>query len=863
MPFGSPLFIPSFPLSRYKHANRLALCKRSYPQTLLHMRAASDDAVPINPRPDDSLTKEDVGEEHTLIGGKSGTLSENVHDVTIVNDVVKPSEYEESPIGAQHKGDGKNGGVVEAKVDDSEEELEKVTKDQVEGVSREVDTVKEVGKEDNGEEDKENSSTTTTRIQLSPEQIQKAKAAREEAVKAEGEASEKQKEKARKILATAEKLCVTVGTKSGAFKLGETARARAEKIVADSLALAEKKDSTQKEKLQASAARAAKSVVTAVVQGWEEKVVPLVRDQLPEEYGVVTNKAWASVALGLFVAVALLPSLVGGGKPQETSTKKKIDIETAALEKKLARQRPSPYSSRSSGEKGLFPPDGSLPSTSNGDDLAKTATPRSTITDDTKTGPTLKTPQEKSPAESVQPMPSTPGLSAPQPVSPMKPSGVEVAPKPRAAEELVKPAEVTPSVVFTAVSKALGSDSRLLSSASFESLSIEPTVVFQVTKSFHTLPALEQKTIVDKALKASRGLGYERVAFVEVGTGMEVASAGVDIVLEDEADNLRAELAAMKKQADKLSVQNTSDEAQIDALQSRLAQERDEFASERISLNGMLKNLEKDNADLVEDLEEARQELSRMPDRMALEERTLEAERKSDKLSDTVEVLSKQLTRAREEEASAKKVETESLAAVKQAEKEKNEALSAVSREIAKAQEEANQKATSDILAAQKEAESAIGVANKRVQEAEQRVVTTEREAAKTVEDARTSFEKQLAENTSARDREVISIQTKYESLLTEVQRKAQADLDAFQKEADKRFAQAEKEAKSAINGLNRERDQAIKDMDKVQLRGEKAAEKAAREKEKLLSRIAKLESRLKGADSGEPASDPNVAEDR
>lgn len=826
------------------------------------MRASSDEAVPINPRPDDSLTKEDPGEEQTLIGGKSGTSSDRVKDVAIVNDVVQPSEYEEGPIGQQHGGVGKNAAVVDAGVGELVKELGKGMKEQSEAESKKGDAVEEVEEKDKGGKDTENNSTTGTRIQLTSEQIQKAKAAREEAVKAQREKAEKQKDKTRNILATAEKVCVKVGTKSGLFKLGETARARAEQIVEDSLALADKKDATQKEKLQASAARASKSVVTAVVQAWEKKVVPLVRDQLPEEYGVVTNKAWGSVAVGLFVAVALLPSLVGDGKPRETMTTKKIDVETAALEKKLARQRSSPYSSQSSGEKGLFPSEDSSPSTSRGD--AKTATQTSKMTDASKTGPTLKTPQAKAPAPSVmEPMPSTPVVPAPQLVDPMERSGEEVARKPKSAVEPLKPAEVTPAMVLSAVSKALGSESRLLSSASFESLSVEPTVVFQVKKAFHVLPAEEQKTIVDKALKASRDLGYERVSLVEVDTGMEVASAGINIVLEDEADNLRAALAAMTKQADKLAIQNTNDEAQIDALQSRLAQERDEFASERISLNAMLKNLEKDNSGLVEDLEDARQELSKMPDRMALEERTIEAERKSDKLTDTVEVLSKQLARAREEEASAKQVETESLAAVKQAEKDKNDALSTVAREIAKAQDEANQRATSDILAAQNEAKAAIDVANRRVEEAEQRVVATEREAAKTVDEARTSFEKQLAETTSTRDKEVMSIQSKYESLLTEVQRKAQADLDAFQKEADKRLAQAEKETKSAISGLTRERDQAIKETEKMKLRGEKANDKAAKEKEKLLSRIAKLESRQKGADSGEPASGSSADEDK
>lgn len=827
------------------------------------MRAASDETVPLsNPKSDHPLQSEAVGEP-PFVGGKS-SVEAAANRARAGGDVVQPLDFEEPQEEEEeeeefirrerevaHKG-GEKGNVTNQKngqVGVGEEGGKEGEADR-EGDQKLNVTAK--GERSEGKES-EKAVSKGASLKMTPEQIEKAKAARAAALKAEEEKSRKSKERTKSVLANIERLFVSVGTRTGAFKLGERVRGSAEVVVQDAIALGQKEKPSQQEKLKASAASAAKSVVNTVVKGWEEKVVPQAKAQLPDEYGGISNKALASVALGLFVAVALLPSLFGGGKPQNSPEKKKIEAETAVLEKKLARERaPSSYGSRSASQSGVFPSDGEdappkskLSTRRKTESLLtsdKTQTPSGKVVEDTK--------GQIGTAEPAKP-PSNTGV--PPGATPPVPPAAEVSPKPQSQKEILKPVETTPAMVLTAVSKALGTNAGLVSSASFDSLETEPTVVLEVSRTFHQLPAEQQRMIADKVLKASRTLGYERVSFIEANTGMEVAHAGIDIDLEDEIDDLRAELIATRKQADKLSVQNTKDEAEIDALKDRLAQERGEYAAARGAVESRLLNLQKENTGLINELKEAEQEISKMPDSVALEEKTVEAEKRSDMLSDTVEMLSKQLTKAREGEVNAKEAEANSLRAVKDAEMARDEALASVTEKVETAQEEANRKVTSDLLGAQNEAKAATDLANKRVKDTEEILANSQRESGQALEETKASYEKKLVAARESRDKEVKSIQEKNEAVLKDVQRKAQANLDALQKETDKKMEQTSKEARATANSLTKERDQAIKATEKAQAAGEKALAKVNKEKENLQARITKLEAKLKSAATKAP----------
>lgn len=815
------------------------------------MRATSDETVPLSdPKSDHPLQNEDA-EQQSLVGGKSGVKASDTR-ARVRGDVVQPVDFEE-PQQDEHDVVARGGeeGSVAMRKSGEMEVGEGAGREGRLARGEEQKPAVSAKDEESEENDSQEALPANANLKMTPEQIEKAKAARAAALKAEEEKSRKKKERTRSFLANTEKIFVNLGNKTGVFKLGERARMSAEGIVQDAIALRQKEKPSQQEKLKASAATAAKSVVDTVVKGWEEKVVPQVRAQLPDEYGGVGNKALASVALGLFVAIALLPSLFGGGKPQESPEKKKIEAETATLERKLGKERAlSSYRSRPASQNSIFPPDDEVASpkfkspmrrkTESSPTPGKAEAPSGKVAEDTRsqTGAT----------EPVKPSVATPPAATVVPPSgaPSAPPAAELSPKPQTQEEILKPVETTPAMVLTAMSKALGSNAGLVSSASFDSLEAEPTVVLKVSKAFHQLPVEQQRVIADKALKASRTLGYERVSFIEVNTEMEVAHAGIDIDLEDEVDNLRAELIATRRQTDRLSMQSSRNEAEIEALKNRLAQERDEYASARGVLESRLLNLQRENTGLIDDLEEVKQEISKMPDRVALEERTVEAEKRSDMLSDTVDMLSKQLTKAREGEAKAKEAEANSLRAAKDAENARDETLASVTEKIERAQEEANGRATSDILTAQNEAKAATDLANKRVKDTEDILANSQRESGQVLEETKASYEKKLVAARESKDKETTSIQDKYEAMLKDVQRKAQADLDAFRKEADKKLEQALKEAKATATSLTRERDQAIKATEKAQSSGQKALAKVNKEKESLQARIAKLEAKLK-----------------
>lgn len=879
MPSPGLLFLPSLsvPLSSPSRPLVCARRPRLAPRAVADDPISREESIDSNPKVGGNVPATSKGpaskidgegvvppQEFEQIGGQGDVVDAVVGELK--NDIQKPK------IEADIITDDSVHGILDTeqelkeKLEQETVELNKVTEpkdeseDKKEAVKETVaENIDSQGKiEEAQKEDEDTKGSTSVGLNLSPEQLAEAKQARADAMKASEEVAQAKKDRNKQILLKVESAVVTIGTKTGVFGLGEKARAKAEDFVQSTIAAGDVEKASQGDKLKAKAMAAAKATVAALVVRWEENVVPLVKDNLGEEFGGITNKAMASVAVGAFVAIALLPSLFAGGSSKMEN--KKIDIETAGLEKKLPREKVgSTYSARK--EKSVFPPEDEdlLSKSRKKTSPSSIKEPATSKVAEAPKAPDALAPSSNSPAMPPKPVPTpvpqvTP-VEPPQVASPAPVAKVAVKPVPE------KPVDVTPPMILSAVKKSVGSSAGYFTSASFESLSEQPTVVLQVTKAFHQLPAKEQRLIAAKALKSSRDLGYDSISFIEEGTSIEVAYAGISVNLEDEISNMKAELAALKRQADQLSTQNTEEKAEIDKLQNRMLEERDEFATEKNKMSATISNIQKDNSGLVADLEDAKQEISKMPDRLVLEERTLEAEKTSEKLSETVEMLSKQLAKARADEAAAKEVEIESLASVKKAERIKDEALASVAGQVRKAQEDADKRATSEILAAQKEAEAAINLANKRIQDSEETLTTSQMESAKALEDSKTSFEKQLAVTKQDDAKELSSVREVYEAKLNELQKKAEEELNAYKKEADKKITQAQKEAKDLEKTLSKERDQAIKETEKVRSQGEKAAAKAERERNNLKSRIAKLEAKLKGGEKVESTENDETVE--
>lgn len=703
-----------------------------------------------------------------------------------------------------------------------------------------------------------------TAVKMTPEKLEKAKAVRAAAAKKAAEKSEQDVKSRRELFEKAEKLVVGVGEGTKAFEIGKKARDRVEAFVDESIKLGEAKDATQQDKLKSSAAAAARSLSSALGKRWEDDVAPVVQEKLPEEYRGFTKTALASSVVGFFVAIALLPVLFGGGgnnRATQTAAQKKIDTDTASLEKRLNRDRAPPGSSSkstvtssSSASRGkpasVFPPEekGLAPLPSSASKTTSSGQP-SSLSAAKSVSSSEKTPTAKDGATSG---------TQPNAVAEAPSAKVEPVKNP----EPLKPSQVTPAMVMSSVTKSFGEKAAFVTAASFDSLSPEPTIVLEVTKAFHRLPAMDQRTLADTALKSARSLGFENVALVEAGTGVQVAHAGVDILLEDETANLRAELAALRKQSDKMATTSANEEVEIDKLKQRMDEERDEFAATRAELENVLKGVRSENTGLIADINDAKAEIAQMPDRQALEERTEEAERRSEKMAETVEMLSRQVTVARDGESAAIAAQAEAKILVEQADRTKTEALASVDSRIEASKAEAERRAKEAITASQEEARVSIEAADGRASKAEKALVDMQKASddklasvtstlERQVVEERGAAEKQLAQVTKSKDAEMQTIQSKYEAMLNDVQRKAKADLDAFQKEADSRMAAARKEAKSSMEALVKERDATQKELESTIARSKKEGLNAARERDTLKAKIEKLQAKSKGGNDG------------
>ena len=685
----------------------------------------------------------------------------------------------------------------------------------------------------NNQSKSDNDKNDKTAIKLTPEQIEKAKSARAAATKAAEEKQKKREKNTKDILQKAETVLQKVGTKVRFFELGEKTRAKAEEIVENTISTGTQEKATSQERLKGSVASTAKTLVAKLTETWQKTLAPKLRDTLPDGFGDLSDKTIASATVGLVFAIILFPTIFSGGGPSKETVKKqdKINEETAAsLEKRLTKNKK--VSSTYGRKESVFPQD----------DLNEFTPPKSSKKQsqipETKPSPPSVVP----PTSNEVSKPTIP-IETPRPNPPMPP--VTTAPKVEAVKP-INPADVTSTMVMTAVTKTLGSNASLVSSASFDTLAVEPTIILEVTRGYHQLPVVEQKKIAKQILDSSRKLGYESVSIVEKDTGFEVAHAGVDIDLEDEAANLKAEISALRKTSDKLAIDNANEKVELGKIQERMDEERDEFGKKQMELENTIKNLRTENSALSMDLNDAKEELAKVPDTLLLEERTIEAEKKAEKMADSVEVLSIQLSKARSDEATAKKAEADSIETMNVAIKEKEAALASITGQINKVKDEAEKEASDAINANKQESKLLVEEAEKNAKLSEQKRIDSEKQAAAKLENTTKDYEKRLEEGKADKEKEVQTIQSKYEAMLDEVQRKAKAELDAFQQEADKRMTAAMKEAKATADALTKERDQAIKATEKSNVNAEKAAAKANREKDNLQSKIDRLEERVK-----------------
>lgn len=643
----------------------------------------------------------------------------------------------------------------------------------------------------------------SVKLNLSEEQKKKAQEARVAAEAAAKDSSSKRSEQNKKLRDNVSRLFTTLGDKTRAFELGRKTRDRAETLVESTIAKGAEENSTQQQKVKASAASAAKSLVATITAQWQEKLMPAVRKQLPGEFADISSNTAASVAVGAFVAILFLPSLFHNGNQPKQAEIKKLEAQTSALEKKLERE--SKNRTQSSMQKSVFPPEDKVPKS------PSEAT--SKLSQLTKPSP--------------KPSPVTPPPASQQtPPTPIKPAASPQPPK--AKEDVLELKDITPEMTLSVITKKLGTNGNFIISASFDSFYAEPTVALQVRKTYHTLSAKEQRHIAELALQAARSLGYERVTFVEEETGRQVAQAGLDIDLEDETENLRAEVASMRKMSDDLAIKSARDATEINSLKSRLEEERERFSSKVGELERGVDALRKENRSLSDDLLDAKDEISRIPDRLELEQRTQDAEERAEKMSSTLEVLSSQLTKARAEETAAKTDREASLLEAKKADAEKQKAFESVNSRISEIQTEADAKAESSIAAIKKDSEESIRVAEAKVRDLENQMNEREREAESRLKAAVSTIERERDEAVAVEQSKEKELVRKAELMERDAATKLQETTATFEKqleaertsnarkiqEMNERLLANERDAesrlKAAVGVVEKERDNAI-----------------------------------------------------
>lgn len=726
---------------------------------------------------------------------------------------------------------------------------------------------------------KEADAKSSTSVKMSAEQVAAAEKKRETAARV----AEKQKAaddaKVVKVLDKAEEILTAVGSKTGVFELGARARegleAKLDEASAVDLDKVEKEKATQA-KIAAGAANALRKVSSVASEKWEAGVVPRLQEaivkKLPEGQGKRFGvKAISSAVVTAICGVVLLPLFLGGGgAPEKTKKVKKIAQETTSLEKKLAsKQRGNEVGEKSavSGKADItspFPADSetpktvassraksktsfkttrpqqpaeaeapaaasSAPSSSSGGSLSSAA---SSVATGAATGAATATGAAATATGTAASLVGAAASKAPAPVATPAPGVTATAsapapapvPAPAAPE---KPVSVTEAMAVGSIKTSLGSRSSYVVAGSFDTLAVEPTVVVEVTRAFNGLSAADKRSFADVALRSSRSMGYEAISIVETGTESELVHGGIDIDLEDETANLRAQLRSVQRQADKLATSNAGAESQLEAAQERLEEERVKFASEKVQLQNQLKVARGEVSSIGDELREAKNELAELPDRLALEKRTEAAENDARKMSDTIEVLGRQVTVARDAEQAAKAMASKSESFAAEAD-----------RRITAATADATKIADAKITENKAQSDAALNEAKSKLVNLEQSSAKAADVASKNYAEIKDSSERTLAETVQAKDAEIKTIeketektiQAKYEALLSDMQKKANAELDRYNAEAKasaKTLGETQRAAEKAESKLERDNLALARKVDQVQAKLKAAVAKS------------------------------------
>jgi hypothetical protein len=335
-------------------------------------------------------------------------------------------------------------------------------------------------------------------------------------------------------------------------------------------------------------------------------------------------------------------------------------------------------------------------------------------------------------------------------------------------------------------------------------------------------------------------MGYEAISVVEAGTDAELVHGGIDIDLEDETANLRAQLQAVRARADKLAIQSSASEVDVDALRHRLEEEKSAALEKVSNLEGLLKVNRAENLALASEIRDAREELSQMPDRVLLEQRAEAAEDQTRKLESTVEMLGRQVVKARDAEMSARTSAQDALAQSTAAIAEKEEALSKVDDRINAATVSASAAADEQVSQYRKQMDIALAEQKASIAAAETSKARALQDADKKVEDITRIMDERLAVAESARRDEVLNVRATFDKQLGEAVKERDLAIADAKKSASSEVAEAQLRLQKAESMLNQIQASSANELESARKSFEKELASAVGSREKALAEAGK-----------------------
>lgn len=641
-------------------------------------------------------------------------------------------------------------------------------------------------------------------LQLSDDELEKSRKAREIAEAAANVASSKITERNERMRKNISHAFTIIGEKTRAFELGRRARKGTEMFIESKIRKGTGKDSTQQDRLSSSAASAAKSIVSSISFQWKDKIVPFVRTQLPEEFADVSANVVASVAVGSFLSLVLLPSLFSPNAPTyDQLERRKLDANTSTLERKLEQNMKDKSHSRVS--KSLFPAEEQLSSPSR-NALSKSKSPGAT---DPATSP-MASPPISTQTPSTPPNPEVSNFRGEES---SRPTGTKA---------------ISSEDAFTVVTQKLGTRGSFVVTVSNDSLYAEPTAAIEVKKAYHSLSPHEQRRFAEIAWQACHTLGYERVVLLEEETSRQVAQAFPDVDLDDETENLRVDEKATREALEKLAIKTARDEAEINMLKMRLDEERARFSEKVEALQNDIDALKEENSALANDLAGVKEEIAQIPELLEFEKDTVAAEDRAETLDISVEVLKAQLAKVQKDREYAKEMRNASAIEFKTAETAKMEALTLVNAQVSEAQTQAEFKTMRLITNAQKETTDAVKDAEAKVLEKEQQMQANEEESRNKfrtttsfseksknalIAEAKSKVVNTASDLETAQKKSAVTLQetiASFEKLLSEERAYGAEQVQELEKRLQKGQIDAEKVLKVAVKEAEKERDDLI-----------------------------------------------------